>query len=119
MKTKIKLFGLLMLCVIAFTACDSDDKDCKEDCKKECCVDKEDCDDDCEKKCCADKKEACCEDGEKCEHHKKSDADSTDLSSTMPAHDCTEVCDKDGCTAKTADKEACAEDCEKECCKAA
>ncbi|MFY0643603.1 MAG: hypothetical protein JXR19_03985 [Bacteroidia bacterium] len=73
MNKKIKILGLLLMCFLAFSACNNSDEKCGDDCKTECCEAGEECGDDCEKACCADKEscgddceKACCSDKEAC-----------------------------------------------------
>ena len=89
MTKTIKLLTLAFFLSFAFVACNDGDKECKEDCKKECCADKDKaaCEPGCQKECCAGKTgdssamapagadevhvctDACKADPESCPHH--------------------------------------------------
>ena len=84
MKNSFKLFSLIFFISIASVSCQGN-KECTENCKKECCTKKDTskCKPDCEKPCCKTK------DSEK--------KDST--TNVNPDHVCTESCttDPDAC----------------------
>lgn len=102
MKNTIKLLSFLFILTFAFTSCGNTDKDCKDDCKKECCEgeEKEACKEDCKKECCSEKdKEACEADCKKeCCAGKAEAKDSsatTEVTGEEQAHTCTQACQDD------------------------
>ena len=104
MKKTIKLLSFLFILTFAVTSCGDNDKECKDECKKECCEgkDKEACEKDCKKECCEGKeKKACAEDCKKECCADKAEAEATDTTGTTEvmgdeqAHTCTQACQDD------------------------
>lgn len=113
MNKLFKILGLALLLSFGVIACNNGtEKDCAEDCKKECCdkkecdkkdkkecKDKKDCAADCEKECCADKdRKECAADCEKeCCADKSESTDSTEVEPAKvegdeQAHTCGDEC---------------------------
>lgn len=89
MKNIIKLLSLVFVLSLTTVAC-GDKKECKEDCKKECCdaKDKAACEPGCEKECCKDKAAGEVE-GD------SSAMDTTEVMGDEEAHMCRDACKSD------------------------
>ncbi len=99
MTKTIKLLTLAFFLSFAFVACNNGDKECKEDCKKECCADKDKaaCEPGCEKECCADKSKEACEPGcqKECCAGKTGDSSAMAPAGADEVHVCTDACKAD------------------------